>query len=347
MPDIRRFVTYLYYYENNHKMQIAGFAKIEIRGEQCRLELHINAPGYQGTAIPVYLFAREEENMHAVEIGTMTMNQKGGEYRTLIHGERIGHSPYGMNDMKGLLILVDEEKMYASQWEDGIVDRSKIQIYEAKMLEKTPQTEVQPIPEEVPVIDKPEEPELQPQPRGTDTKTPKPEAQPQPVQSDTQKSDTQTPQLNQQSEPQPASTPEIQATEVPMRKILTPAFDAGQSLWEYWELMKNKMTVIHPIEGEEISCVHMELRDIRELPRRYWYLGNNSFLLHGFFNYRYLLMGERAGDGGNELFLGIPGVYQSQEKVMASIFGFPLFITEKKSEAKEDRFGYWCHIMNE
>ena len=91
----------------------------------------------------------------------------------------------------------------------------------------------------------------------------------------------------------------------------------------------------------------MELRDIRELPKRYWYLGNNSFLLHGFFNYRYLLMGERECDNHRELFLGIPGVYEKQEKVMATIFGFPLFITEKKTDTKAERFGYWCHIMNE
>ena len=203
MPDIRRFVTYLYYYENNHKMQIAGFAKIEIRGDECKLELHINAPGFQGKVIPVYLFARKEENMHAVEIGTMVMNQKGGEYRTILHGNKIGHSMYGIRDMKGLLMLVDERSMYASQWDEGGIDRGKLMIYEEKMLDNEALQE------------KPQE-----QLHEQEQSVPEPASEQQP-----------------ESEPQPASTPELTATEVPMRKILTSAIpleqNTEQSLWSY------------------------------------------------------------------------------------------------------------------
>lgn len=35
-------------------------------------------------------------------------------------------------------------------------------------------------------------------------------------------------------------------------------------------------------EDKNVECVRIELKDLRELPRKYWYLGNNSFLLHGF-----------------------------------------------------------------
>ena len=36
MAGIQRFVTYLYLYEQDQKLRGTGFAKIEIRGEQCR-----------------------------------------------------------------------------------------------------------------------------------------------------------------------------------------------------------------------------------------------------------------------------------------------------------------------
>lgn len=118
------------------------------------------------------------------------------------------------------------------------------------------------------------------------------------------------------------------------------------SIWEHWENLKQKMTLLHPFEGENITCVHMELQDLRELPQKYWCLGNNSFLLHGFFNYRYLFFGEQVTPEGRELFLAVPGVYQKPEKVMAAIFGFPQFRTEKPCRQLEGTFGYWYRRMD-
>ena len=84
-------------------------------------------------------------------------------------------------------------------------------------------------------------------------------------------------------------------------------------------------------------------KDIRELPKKYWYLGNNSFLLHGFFNYRYLVIGKIEEDTQNRWFLGVPGIYQNQERVMAIIFGFPEFMPEQV----ENRFGCWYRFFEE
>ena len=88
------------------------------------------------------------------------------------------------------------------------------------------------------------------------------------------------------------------------------------------------------------------------MPKKYWYLGNNSFLLHGFFNYRYLVVGKT---GEERWFLGVPGIYQRQERVMAAIFGFPEFLAAavpgENVEAAENepvnRFGCWCRYIEE
>lgn len=297
MPDIKRFVTYLYYYENNQKLQMAGFAKVETRGTQCRLEIHLKAGGLSGKAIPIYLFAREQGKMIAVEIGQMTPGQMSGDYKALLKCSEIGHSPYHMQDICGMLLLLDDTHMYGSCWDDGEIRREQIELYEPQIASVTPKEQTASV-----------EPELQ------------------------------AADVNQVEN-------SLEAEELPMRNVITPDFQVRDSIWQHWEQIKSKMTLLHPIEGEDIACVHMELRDIRELPRRYWYLGNNSFLLHGFFNYRYLLFGERMCEGKKELFLGVPGVFQHQEKVMAAIFGFPQFISEKPVENKEQHFGYWCHIM--
>ena len=39
MPQFKRFVAYLYYYENDTKEYLAGFARVEMRGGICRLEI--------------------------------------------------------------------------------------------------------------------------------------------------------------------------------------------------------------------------------------------------------------------------------------------------------------------
>jgi len=41
MPQFKRFVAYLYYYENDTKEYLAGFARVEMRGDICRLEIHL------------------------------------------------------------------------------------------------------------------------------------------------------------------------------------------------------------------------------------------------------------------------------------------------------------------
>ena len=113
------------------------------------------------------------------------------------------------------------------------------------------------------------------------------------------------------------------------------------------------MFLLYNNEEKEITCLRIELKDLRELPKKYWYLGNNSFLLHGFFNYRYIILGEIEDE---RWFIGVPGVYQHQERVMAAIFGFPEFLPQvtkvnEKEMQKEtepfNRFGYWYHLLDE
>ena len=84
---------------------------------------------------------------------------------------------------------------------------------------------------------------------------------------------------------------ELRATELPARNFFP------QYQWkDIWEQFLKSHPASMPFSEKNITCIKMELKDIRELPRKYWYLGNNSFLLHGFFNYRYLVLGKIEED---------------------------------------------------
>ena len=90
----------------------------------------------------------------------------------------------------------------------------------------------------------------------------------------------------------------------------------------------------------------IQRKDLVMLPRCEWRLANNSFLVHGYYNYHHLIL--TVAD--DRLKLGVPGVYYPQEAKAAESFGFPEFLrlaelgVELTEEEKNDQenFGYWC-----
>lgn len=355
MAGIQRFVTYLYLYEQDQKLRGTGFAKIEIRGEQCRIEIHMKDAGITGETSPVYLFTREAGGLTAVEIGTIALRNGTGDYKGMIKSSGIAHSSYNISDMKGILILVNDRYMFASQWDDAPVTRRKIAIWQPQIVQ----------PQGVPVQkmqsqNAEQHSALQSNMQSQNT------AQQSAVQQNMQRQMGQSQNAALQQEvPQEGVLQEngrelsgndqapvtIKATEMPMRRFMQ-GKEKETLLDSFLRLQKRVEDVdIFETEHAKICGIHIELRDIRELPKSYWYLGNNSFLLHGFFSYRYLLLGKRMTEGREAFFLGVPGVLQNQERVMAALFGFAEFLPENGAEVSQENrqevFGYWCHTMLE
>lgn len=96
-------------------------------------------------------------------------------------------------------------------------------------------------------------------------------------------------------------------------------------------------------ENHEIyDCVRIEPNDIGLLAMDNWRLGVNSFLTHGYYNYKYLMLGKlRFQDGVVKAVLGVPGVFDNKEQYIAKIFGFELFVPVKHTNIKTGNFGYW------
>lgn len=97
------------------------------------------------------------------------------------------------------------------------------------------------------------------------------------------------------------------------------------------------------------SAEKIQRSDIARLPRRFWPLANNSFLLHGYHNYNHLMLIEEGG----RTWLGVPGIYAPQEARAADLFGFPRFtrsfaaFPELAAEERSDSsdFGHWCRCV--
>ncbi len=105
------------------------------------------------------------------------------------------------------------------------------------------------------------------------------------------------------------------------------------------ELPAAALKTVRKIQRRELTC----------LPRHYWNLANNSFLLHGYYNYNHLLLVEEDG----HYWLGVPGIYDPKEAHAAELFGFSKFTDayNQQLELSDDEcsiqgtFGYWCRFL--
>ena len=125
---------------------------------------------------------------------------------------------------------------------------------------------------------------------------------------------------------------------VPFREAEDPAGE--RELWDSLRSRYPKILAFDYADGCEILAIKPQ--DIGLLPRENWGYGSNSFLLHGYYHYRYLILARlnQPGRSGRYL-LGVPGHYQSNEKYMAAMFGFPDFVLSKRQPPGDSRFGYW------
>ncbi len=98
--------------------------------------------------------------------------------------------------------------------------------------------------------------------------------------------------------------------------------------------------------GARFGCRKIQRNDLARLPRCEWKLANNSFLLHGYYNYHHLALINE----GEKFMIGVPGIYHPQEAKAASTFGFAEFVPYQDTrmdltddeKSNQEQFGYWC-----
>lgn len=113
------------------------------------------------------------------------------------------------------------------------------------------------------------------------------------------------------------------------------------ALGDKWGQLQRAYKKVHPF-GDERLYLAIEPRDFIVLQAPYQRLVNNSFLLHGYYNYRHLILGpdEEIGTGDRVCFyLGVPGTYFEREKMVAVMFGFEGF--ECAGPVEVGKFGYY------
>lgn len=407
MSEFRRMITYLYLYEQGAKRHNVGFAKIEKRGKNCLIEIHMKNTGHSSPSIPVYFYARNNQRLPGILIGSMGLSRGNGDFKAVLEEEPFAGTIYSLEDIKGIFLPLSDQVMFVSQWDDSefvreqFVDLAKEAAAQKEagkggqqgkmagrrgsqqgaLAERKNGPETSGTSPAVPTAAD----ERKNADGSTGLGNPDPDAAAASGHSDIDRelssgsdfggsaapaphspdfgSSVSSPHAPVPDSPEPDSPighADLEAAEaapkrMPSGSSATPfpsqpeqEPEALPENWEQkWKFILENYPVMTPFAGDEDTiCVRLELKDIRLLPRPYWYLGNNSFLLHGFFNYRYLILGAMEKSGKKRWFLGIPGIYQNPERVMATLFGFPEFRNEKSAPVNTGEFGYWFRYLN-
>lgn len=136
-------------------------------------------------------------------------------------------------------------------------------------------------------------------------------------------------------------TEQTQETERVQETAQVQEMKAASIFPDKWEQLKSQYQIIHPF-GDEREFITIEPKDFVILEETSQRLVNNSFLLHGFYNYRHLILGKDHQLGTKEsvcFYIGVPGVFFEREKMVAVMFGFEGF--ESAGPVEMGKFGYY------
>ena len=274
---MRRFIRYLYEYEQEKKMRNVGFVKVEQDVDQC--VIHVHGKGFRmeenTQGLRVYLFWNTEDKCIGIPQGVTEVPGPAVNWQLCYTPEDVGKKEN--YDLVNGIILKDVNRHWdAAVWNDDVVNVCRMEMW--KMEEDSVQ--------------------------GEETECKK--------------------GLAQDEEPE-CKKETLQDEESESGKL--------EDDLEKEACLGGK---VRKIQRKDMVC----------LPRCEWRHANNSFLIHGYYNYHHLILTVRD----DRLKLGVPGVYHPQEEKAAESFGFPEFIPAEEldlkltDEEKNDRekFGYWC-----
>ena len=308
---MKRFICYLYEYQEGRRIRNIGFCKVESSEDGCTVSIHGKGWGMNSPRkLSLYLFWRENGKCLGVYQGELGNVSPALNYRLSYTEEDVG-SKARYDRVEGIILCGENGPRYAAVWTDEAVDISRMEP--AGKEEMTEEKEEQP--------EEPEEPNEE-EPVPEENEMPDEQEEPAGVSYDVREILPEESRELEEKEPEPFYFDEEEEDSKP-------------------EIAEQECQTTC-----RFRCTKIQRQDLSRLIRREWQLANNSFLLHGYYNYHHLAFLQE----GENLYLGVPGVYSEKERRAAQAFGFPGFVNYEEEMLdlpegeKEDRadFGYWC-----
>ena len=349
MSEYRRFVAYFDEYIDGKKQGNAGFAKVELRNGLWRFFLRLTVGSCPVPPIQVYGFVREEGRLLGLPLGTIRPVQQIAEEWAFQDDAPLGEGKHKPGELSGIWIESGDGRRFVSVWDEEEIDAKRLVTEtEAAQMEEAAGTEtaeaetvemesVEAAEMEVPEDEAVEMEELE---------TEAPEEEPGAEESEDETVETEMPTDSGGLEENDTDGSEALEAEAEEDGDVTPKDVTEESITEHGmavieELLQKRASFQPFPDGAIESCVMILPCDIVRLQQENWQVGRSSFLQHGFYQYRHLLLG-KAGDG--TYLLGVPGIDNPQEEYMAQMFGYEQFRRSARRDSGRN-FGYWCREL--
>lgn len=381
MADYKRLVSYIYAYPGGVRDKNVGFAKAEVRNGQFKLTVSVkgvytDTPELFGVYVMVDGKKHQPGGFTLLKTGTVMVNQGIGQYQDLFNPMNINQSGYTFEDISGIALARENEDFYRmfSLWEDCILNTEDITFAQEEAAAASNPV-AQADSEEVSVKEQVnrttgqeaerKSAEMSGNVRESETVrrnaedvseneveeaavTSKPET-PESAQSAGQQTDLQqeTAQMKAQQVRAMEAVQELlfrntnpQGT-MPQNTKLQNA--KPQEEMPAFEKVFINRDFIDAFEDDYFyDCVEVTPELLKQLPIEDDALVNNSFLVHGYYNFKHILFGKVCeNDNNTRYFIGVPGMYCNRERFMASMFGFCNFKKSHRSDYSNPYFGYW------
>ena len=342
--DYQRLVSYIYSYPEGVKGRNVGFAKALVHQGQFKLSISLRGVKTDSPEMFGIYMMVTDGGYRLIKLGECLVKVGQMEYSGVFNPDNINETGYGFKDICGLAVAREDARYdcMMSMWKDedvtpdmlvfsGMDAKKQVEagiVIKERMRQSEEKERGQQMSESVlaeSLRSEPVSPEL---------------AESQTAESQTgvtaeSVSDTATEDIKAAGVAAkiPAETQHLQQK----------AHRADATQTDPFEKLFVRADYIDAFDDDYFyDCIEVSPEKLKCLNQNEIDIAGNSFLLHGYYNFRHILFGRvRDNLDNTKYFIGVPGMYCNRERYMASMFGFNNFKKSHRSDYANPYFGYW------
>ena len=342
--DYQRLVSYIYSYPEGVKGRNVGFAKALVHQGQFKLSISLRGVKTDSPEMFGIYMMVTDGGYRLIKLGECLVKVGQMEYSGVFNPDNINETGYGFKDICGLAVAREDARYdcMMSMWKDedvtpdmlvfsGMDAKKQVEagiVIKERMRQSEEKERGQQMSESVlaeSLRSEPVSPEL---------------AESQTAESQTgvtaeSVSDTATEDIKAAGAAAkiPAETQHLQQK----------AHRADATQTDPFEKLFVRADYIDAFDDDYFyDCIEVSPEKLKCLNQNEIDITGNSFLLHGYYNFRHILFGRvRDNLDNTKYFIGVPGMYCNRERYMASMFGFNNFKKSHRSDYANPYFGYW------
>lgn len=337
--DYQRLVSYIYSYPEGVKGRNVGFAKALVHQGQFKLSISLRGVKTDSPEMFGIYMMVTDGGYRLIKLGECLVKVGQMEYSGVFNPDNINETGYGFKDICGLAVAREDARYdcMMSMWKDedvtpdmlvfsGMDAKKQVEagiVIKERMRQSEEKERGQQMSESVlaeSLMSEPVSPELAESQTGVTAES---------------VSDTATEDIKAAGAAAkiPAETQHLQQK----------AHRADATQTDPFEKLFVRADYIDAFDDDYFyDCIEVSPEMLKCLNQNEIDIAGNSFLLHGYYNFRHILFGRvRDNLDNTKYFIGVPGMYCNRERYMASMFGFNNFKKSHRSDYANPYFGYW------